>query len=107
MLFFDRAIRRRVAQNQVHLVGGAALVRAKHDGEGRRFHQRFGRELVVGRHQLKVGAAARDAVGQFEVVLKRQAVGRGDGGAELGGEAVVFGGVGGLWMVMRREGVGG
>ena len=74
-----------------HLVGVAALVRAKHDGVGGVVLEALGLEAAVGGEELEVGAAAGEARAQLEVELKHQVLGGVNGLGQQGADAIVLG----------------
>lgn len=74
-----------------HLVGVAALVRAKHDGVGGVVLEALGLEAAVGGEELEVGAAAGEAVGQLELILQDQTLGRVNRLGQQPADAVVLG----------------
>ena len=101
MFLLDRAIRRFVAEDDVHLVGPAALVGAEHDGVRGVTVQPGGVVgAVTGGEELEVRASAFQAVLEGNLVLEGEPAGGIEGCGEGRGVAVVAGSLGDVEAVV-------
>ena len=79
-----------VAEDEVDLVGGAALVGTEHDDVGRSVGELLGVEGLVVLEELHVGTTALEAGLELDLVLDDEGVILvGDGLVELAGDGVV------------------
>lgn len=72
-----------------YLVGGPALVGAEHDGVGGVLVELLELHVSISGQELHVGAAACQAIREFDIVLQRQALRRIRHLRQCGGDAVV------------------
>ena len=90
MLLLDGAVEGvLVAEDDVHLVGAAALIGAEHDGVGRVAVERLGGEVVRGGEELEIGAAAVEPILKGHLVLEHETLRGVEGLREEGRDAVV------------------
>lgn len=90
LLLVLASLRVLVTEDEVNLVGGAALVRAEHDDVGRGVGELFGVEGLVVLEELHVGTTTLEASLELDLILDDEGVILvGDSLGEFGGDGVV------------------